>query len=242
MDVVNKKRSFWQMLSMQPAQQEVTYYNPMKIGIGKVVTVNKDGFEGLDFRVANVFEYNRSLDGRKFVHTVYELVAKPIGREPVRIRLLANPIKGATAEDAYAYSLLLLKLDHEMSWDDSMTPVLEQACADKVWIVDDDGLDENGVQVREPYHDEYPRINDLDDPYEATVHEIQDEDGDGTFEPHEVRTRTVTYYDFARLVEDAPGVQNNEFYIVEKDGGVEDEGYITMWKGDETDPSLITVL
>lgn len=241
MEFISKKRSFIDILLCRPVEQEVKFYNPLNIGIGKVIEIKYPEYDGKDFRIENVYEYTRELNGRTFIHCCYDLVSKS-GGTAERVRLLANPIKGASAEDAYPYSLLLLKLDHEQQWDDSMTPVLEDACDNKQWVVDDDGKDDDGNQVREPYHDVYYRLNDLVDPYEAEVAEIEDEDGNGKFDPSEVRTRTVTYYDFARQVEDVPGVENTEFYIVEKDGSVEEEGYITMWKGDEIDPSRITVL
>ena len=241
MEITTKKRSFWEILTFQPAVEEVKFYNPLNIGVGSIVNVNYPEYSGMDFRVSKVSEYTRNLDSRIYFHTCYDLVSKALGSGKwTSIRLLVNPIKGATAEDAYPYSILLLKLDHEQHWDEAMTPVLEKACDEKKWVVDDDGKDDNGVQVSETYHDEYFRLNDLVDPYVATVAELEAEGG--KLDPSNMRTRFTTYYDFARQVSDAPGVENTEFYIVEKDGRVEDEGYLTMWKGDEIDPAHVTVL
>jgi hypothetical protein len=238
MEVVNRKQTFLQMLTCQAPEKEVTYYNPLKLGKSAVITLQYPEYEKKDFHLDRVYECTRHLNDRTYTHAAYDLRAD----DHSLMRLLAIPIKGATVADAYAYALLLLKLDNKMDWNDDMRGVLQDACENKKWIVDDDGKDDDGNQVKAPFHDEYRRCNDLSVPYEADVADIEDDDGDGVFSAEEVRVRPMTYYDFSREVEDAPGAVSTEYFIIEKDGKSNEDGFLTMWKGDSIDPSRVVVL
>lgn len=239
MKTFKKPRSFKEVLFMKKAVSRVEFYNPLNITAGAIVNINYIGHEDIDYQVERVCEYNRAIGGDNYVTAVYDLIANVSAKgKKQRVRLYANQIADATRDDAYSYNLLLLKEDFSDKWSQGLQEALDDSCRNKVWAVDDDGL-EDGVQVRNPYHDEYQRVNDVSSPYNVTIYEAKDKNGDGEFTEDEVKRRSLKYYDFCRSCEDVPGAVSREFYIVE----VESEShYVVMWKGDEIDPSRVKAL
>lgn len=227
MRIVEEKRSFLEVLVNRKPKSRVEYFNPLGMSLSSIVSINLPGHEGVDYRVSEIEEWTRTLNGRDHVHAVYIL----LDGDDTEVHVWAMPLR----KDGSDCVVAVLKVHHETVWNEEIGKSLDESLATNKWVVEDDGTDADGNKVSEPYRDEYERINEVPVAYEAFRSTLLS-DGGG------IISDTVTYYDFIRTVEDVPGAVSDELYIVVKEAKADQPGYLTMLKGDLVDSSRITVL
>jgi hypothetical protein len=223
-----KGRTLWEMLLDRlkgPVEFEV--YNPLHVKIGSAVTIDQIEWRELNFFVVSIHEYKRALGGQEFRFVDYALLARPLGGEPVLIRLRLNPVDDPAQAAGLTHHVLLLRLEDDMAYNEDLHKVVNDTT--KKFQVMEDG------EVRA----EYWRINDVATAYKAEVTIVKDVNQDGRVERNEVEKRRCEYWDYWRDVKDQAGQSQTEFLFVEMDA---ENGWFQIWKGSELDTKRVMVL
>jgi len=224
--MTTRGRTLWEMLLDRfQGPLELRSYNPLKARIGSSLMFNILDMKEYNFFVKEIREYQRTLGGRQFSFVDYVLMAKPLGADEVWVRLRLVPIEGAQAPDL-THHALVLRLYDEFAHDEAFYKVVTDTT--RKFEVREDG------RVTE----EYGRINDVTDPYEAQVTLIKDLNNDGTIERDEVQTTRVQYWDYWREVKDEAGQPVHQYLFVEMDA---ETGWFQIWRGAEIDAQKVVV-
>jgi hypothetical protein len=238
MEVVEQPRSFMQKMMFMRPKTDVTFFNPLKVHVQSTVTFDTLELRGKDFRLMNVQEYNRTLDGKVYAFTDYNLAFVPVGGDTQKVKLRVVPNGGTAKIEGREFSMLVLSLDYQQAYDQGLMDVIKDAQASKIWEVSDDGMD-GDKKVREPSKTLYARLNDNTDSFRPTVFTATDQNGDGEFQESEIKKTTIEYWDFGREFDVADKITATEFYFIEVN---REDGYIQMWKGTEVNEARIGVI
>jgi hypothetical protein len=223
---MTKGRTLWEMLlDKLQGPAEFRYYNPLHARIGSAVTLDELEWRDLNFFVLSIHEYRRTIGGQEFRFVDYALVARPLGRDKVLVRLRLVPTDDPD-EAGIAHHVLLLQLDDDRPYDRDLHKVVNDGTR-RFQVLEDDA-----VQA------EYERINDVSTPYRAEVTVARDVNLDKRVTRDEIEKRRVEYWDYWREVPDEAGQPRREFLFVEMDG---DNGWFQIWKGREFDPKKVVV-
>lgn len=222
-----KGRTLWEMLLDKiQGPAEFRYYNPLRARIGSAVTLDEVERRDLNFFVQSIHEYKRSIGGQEFRFVDYALVARPLGGDPILIRLRLMPVDDPDQIAGVAHHVLQLQLDDDLPYDEGLHKVVKDGT--KKFQVLEDGK----VQA------EYVRINDVGTPYQAEVTIVRDVNLDKHVTRDEIEKRHVDYWDYWREVKDEAGQPRREFLFVEMDG---ENGWFQIWKGGAIDPKQVMV-
>ncbi len=221
-----KGKTLWEMFVEKfQGPMEAKVYNPLKAKIGSGVMIDEVEHRDLNFFVKEIREYRRMIGPKEFTFVDYVLLARPLGKDDVLVRLRLNP--GEDADKAgIPYQVLLLRLFDDLAYDEGLHNVVKDTT--KKFEVQQDGV------VRE----EFWRINDVGGSYKATVSVVQDTDQDKKAEKSEVETLKIEYWDYWREIKDAAGQPVHEFLFVEMN---QENGWFQIWKGHEEDPRRVMV-
>ncbi len=223
---MTKGRTLWEMLlDKLQGPAEFRYYNPLHARIGSAVTLDVVEWRDLNFFVLSIHEYTRTIGGQVFRFVDYTLVARPLGRDKVLVRLRLMPVDDPD-EAGIAHHVLLLQLDDDRPYDRDLHKVVNDGTK-KFQVLEDDK-----VQA------EYERINDVSSPYRAEVTIVRDLNLDKHVTRDEIEKRRVEYWDYWREVPDEAGQPRREFLFVEMDG---ENGWFQIWKGREFDPKKVVL-
>jgi len=217
-------KTLWEMLrakSKGPVELQIT--NPLQLKIGACVNVNEIDIDEHIFYVKRIMEYKRVIDGNTYVFTDYDLLARPLGKEDVKVRIRLNPMENPDVVAGLTHNVVLLKLYEELAYDEGLHKVLTDTT--KLFEVL-----ENGVCT-----ERYYRINDVQDSYKSQVTVVKE--GDKDLEG--LVKFGLEYWDYWREVKDEAGQPFNQFLFVEMDT---DNGYFQMWRGEEIDAAQVSVL
>lgn len=185
-------------------KQESLIYNPVEAKVGGTMMIDDIDYVGLTFVIKKIKEF--AVGRNKF--TDYELLARPIDGEDVRLKLRISP-----NEDGY--SLLLLRLYHESPFDQGLYDVVRHK--DMKFVIDQESL---GI------HEEFWRVHDIHSSHKATVKVLRDVDGDGKVRADEVVTTKLEFWDFSRMTV-LDEVELEEFLFVEMDN----DAMFQIWRG-----------
>jgi hypothetical protein len=246
----------WTGQEEKPEPLEMNFYNPYRVRVGNVFTLDTLDHSELSFRLRNLRQIKRRIGGQSFVHGDYNLLATPHGGEPVNVMLrmipkenssdhnvvllTPNATYGVGMPDTEGYNQYLREQD-ELDVGERDNPQATQ----QDFIFQQEHIDwfYNEALTKLEFYDTdadgnevtYYRVNDVQEPWEAEIAIVEDDDGDGTVEEHEIDYHNIRYWDFWTEFEE-DGVKVTEWLIVE-----DDNGYITFWKGRAIDPNRITV-
>ena len=219
---MTKGRTLWEMLLARvQGPVEFRHYNPLHARVGTSVMINEIDWKDYNFFIREIREYRRTLGGKDFLFADYVLLARPLGKDDVWVRLRLNPVADPDAAGGLTHDALLLRLDDEMAYDENFYKVVTDSTK-KFQVLD------NG-QVTEEYY----RINDVAEPYKAQVTVMKDTDSD------EVETVQLEYWDYWREVKDEAGQPLRQYLFVEMDAKT---GWFQLWKGQEVDPQRVLVI
>lgn len=206
-EIILRKLGWWK--DPPPTVHETNVYNPLKAKVGSSVHIDLLDFRGRNLFVKEVREM--AVGNDKFTDLVLE--AKDTkGDLTCRLRL----VPGADA--------VLLTLLEEMGYSEDFHNIVK---------------DESGkFNVEEPDRvDEYWRVRDVKSSHSAVVTTMQDDDGSGKVDDHEVKTERIEFWDYSRLTQ-IEGVQKEEFVFVEMNS---DNGWFQIWRGAQVNPESIRV-
>jgi hypothetical protein len=224
---MTKGRTLWEMLlDKLQGPAEFRYYNPLHARIGSAVTLDDVEWRDLNFFVLSIHEYRRTIGPREFFFVDYTLVARPLGRDKVLVRLRLMPVDDPEQAAGVSHHVLLLQLDDDRPYDRGLHKVVNDGTK-KFQVLEDDT-----VQA------EYERINDVTSPYRAEVTIVRDLNLDKRVTRDEIEKRRVEYWDYWREIPDEAGQLHHEFLFVEMDG---ENGWFQIWKGSEIDPKRVVV-
>lgn len=195
-------------------KQESLIYNPVEAKVGGTMMIDDIDYVGLTFIIKKIKEYE--IGRNKF--TDYELLARPIDGEDVRLKLRVSP-------NDDGYSLLLLRLYHESPFDQGLYDVVRHK--DMKFVIDQEDL---GI------HEEFWRVNDIRSSHKATVKILRDIDGDGKVRADEVTKSNLEIWDFWRnTVLDE--VELTEYLFVEMDN----DAMFQIWRGSAIDSERVEI-
>ncbi len=232
MQIFKQKQSFFDFLFRRPVEQIVKFYNPLEIRPDSTIKLPLDG-ETTEFRLAEVCEYKRILNGNEHFFTDYTLVSRGIGKEKQRVTLRVTPNEDASPEDGYEYTCLLLRLDDKLEYSEDIQNTLIEADRNREWVITLEGP-EDGLAGGETQTIVYPRLNGFKFPFDVEVACVKDQNKNKCLDYNEASTSRLKYWDFSRETEDG-----EEFFFVEMDGKT---GYVTMYRGNELNPSSVEVI
>lgn len=217
-------KTLWEMLTTKAKPPvELQIANPLKLKIGSCVRVNDIDLKELSFYTKRILEYNRLINGTEHIFTDYELMARPLGGDDVKIRLRLNPMESPDEVAGLTHNVVLLTLYTEQGYDEGLHKVVTDTT--KLFEVL-----ENGVCT-----ERYYRINDVQDSYKPSVTVVKE--GDKDFE--NLESLHLEYWDYWRTIKDEAGQEFNQFLFVEMDT---DNGWFQMWRGEEIDALQVSVL
>jgi hypothetical protein len=207
---------------------EERYENPLRAKIGSAVTLEETDLKDLNFFVKEIRAYRRKIGSQSFVFVDYVLLARPLGKADVWVRLRLVPLEGADADRiaGLTHHALFLRLDDEFAYEESFHKVLTDTTK-KFEVL------EGGKVV-----EEYWRINDVQDSYRAEVSVIRDTDSDGRVTSDEVEMVSLDYWDYWREVKGEAGQPVRQYLFVEMD---RKNGWFQLWRGQETDSQKVFV-
>jgi len=218
------KKTLWEMLKAKVAGPvELRITNPLKLKIGNSVRIDELDLKDFHFTVKRIMEYKRTIGGSDFFFTDYDLVARPLAGEEVKIRLRLNPMENPDKVAGLTHNVVLLKLYDELAYDEGLYKVVTDKT--KKFEVNQDGV----------CTERYFRINDVQDPYRPAVTVVKEGDKD----TDDLRKLNLEYWDYWREEKDEGGTPFNQFLFVEMD---KDDGWFQMWRGQEIDPQQVSVL
>jgi hypothetical protein len=206
---------------------ELSYYNPLHARVGAGVTIDLLPWRDLPFRLVAIHEYRRVIGGQQFPFVDYVLQARPLGKDPVVVRLRLNPVDDPEAAAGLTHHVLLLQQTEDMPYNEELHRVVQDSTR-TLQIRQDD-------QVQA----EYTRINDVTTPYQAEVTILTDKNQDQRVQSDEIETQRLVYWDYWREVADEAGQPQREFLFVEMN---EDNGWMQMWQGSAIDPQRVMVI
>jgi hypothetical protein len=221
-------KTLWEMfLEHFEGPVEMQFYNPLKARVGGAVMIDLIDWRDRQFRVQEIREYRRHIEGKSFTFVDYVLLDRPLGQPDLTVRLRINPVADPTKVAGLQHQVLLLQLFDEMPYDEGLHQVVNDTTR-RFEVI------ENG-QVTE----EYWRLHDVVGPYKAQVSVLQDTDRDGKAEKQEVQRVQLEYWDYWREIQDAAGQALAQFLFVEMDKRT---GWFQIWRGEEVDPQKVFVV
>jgi hypothetical protein len=220
-----KGKTLWEMLTERLHKGSgngagIPFANPLDLRVGSGVTVayaNGPEFTNYDFSAQEIREYTRSIGGQEFRFTDY--VLRGVNKKsfdaddvlPARLRAVPNSAGG--------HDSLLLRLYDEFGFAEDFLGVLKDTTG--VFEVKDD---KTGAA------DEFTRINDLREPYEAAVLVVSETTPDGKAANGKASPLKVEYWDYWRDTDIGGGNTGKEFVFVEMNS---DTGWFQIWRGRE---------
>jgi hypothetical protein len=222
-----KGRTLWEMLMAKlhgPA--ELHYYNPLQAKVGGSIMLDVIDWRDYNFFIKEIRQYKRTIENRPFLFVDYELLARPLHGEDLRVRLRLNPADDPEAAGP-THTALLLHLYDEVAYDEGLYKVVTDTTR-KFEVV------ENG-QVTE----EYWRINDVTGSYKAQVSVLKDENKDGRVDEDEVEKMELEYWDYWRDTTDQVGQPLRQYLFVEMNTA---NGWFQIWRGEEIDSQKVVVV
>lgn len=217
-------QTLWQRLTKGREVVEFKYTNPAKAKIGSSFSLDVIGYRDLMFTLREIHDYKRTINGKTINFADYVLLARPIGKEDVEIRLRFMPV--AVPDAQLTHNIVVLTKYDEMGFNQGLDGALRDTTGELI-------VTENSVDEK------YWRLNGHVLPYNADVAIVRDINNDGKVESDEVENVSVEYWDFSRITTDEAQQQYTQYLFVELD---KDSKVQTMWRGEEVDPERITVL
>ena len=204
-----KNKLFGKPEAKPPGESAV--YNPLSIQCGSFVAVDAIDFRGKNFRVVEIQEYDHAVGGKQFKLVNYVL---RFDEEVVRLR--------AVPSEDRAKVMLLTRYD-DLAYNEGLHNVVRDTT--RKFVVDDPAA---GL------HEEYWRVEDVQESYKASVTILREGGGDA---PPEVSHAQLEYWDYWRDTE-LDGVKATQYLYVEMNT---ESGWFQIWRGMETDPERILV-
>lgn len=195
-EILLRKAGLWRGKS-----EDRKVYNPLNARVGCPVSVNTVYHQGQNFLVQSI----TACESRGQRWTDYEVLARPIGGEEVRLKL-----RSVTPD-----SVAVLRLDDDFGYSQDFRQVLN----DNNFIVKNDGQPD----------EEFFRVGGVKKSHAVTRKTLEDLNSDGRIDPNEVRDSKVEMWDYSRSAE-IDGVQTEEFLFVELD---KDNGWFQIWRGEQ---------
>ena len=199
---------------------EYRFFNPLSMEIGNHVDLDVEGKRGIAFQLERICVYQTHILDETFEQTDYWLKGvSPTSSEYVRCVLRLEEDRDSFSETGcrvYVYDLF-----EEFPWDEDFEQIL---------------YDESNIFVveEEESRQDFYRIANVFDAYQATVVDLFDKDQDGNVDDSEITCKAVEYWDYS-----TQGELGDEFLWVVKDS---DTGYFTLLKGVETSAQNVMVI
>lgn len=206
--------TLWEILTKKVKTEEQKIYNPLGASVGNAIKVESLEYESLIFTIYGIREVKRDISKEIFSFTDYDILAKPLDKEPVKLRLRLIP---RTEQDSTSqYDVLLLKHTDELAWDDAFY---------------DSIANQDQIELGEGY--DYFRVGGLKTPWEAISTYLQDTDHSKKIEKDEVKKTNIKYFDFESLHD-----EKHNYYIVEMNA---ETGYFDIYQGELFDIQRVSI-
>lgn len=238
-------KTAWQILKDSYKQKttptELQFHNPLQARIGKTIVRfgDVDDLKDLNLQVESIDVFKTRVNNKDYLSTDYNLSAN-ILKQPKPLRVTLRLIADDDASNELHHKFQILRPYQEQSWDQGFFDYLnagDQEAEDNGWKTIKCNYDENNVELEEPL--KYWRVEQVSDPYQATVTSMADENKDGKIDENELKTRKVTYWDYARTKVDEETKQESPEYLwVEMDKSAR---YFIIRKGEEVLSTQVSV-
>lgn len=226
-------RSLWERMTSQnksvpESPLEDRYEKPAKIRVGGVMAVNTIDYSSLVFTVQDLWQWTRTIGGKKRIITDYRIRAVPHDGEAVELLIRIIPRENPDAVNKFTHHFVVLRKFFECGWQDEperegILQAVNDPAGELVW------------QRDTPDEARFWRIH-TKSPYECKVAVLRDENGDGKVDESEVDHRRYRLWDFHRETLDEAGQKMVEYLFVHQD---QSAGDFEAWRGEEVDPSRI---
>lgn len=217
-------KTLWEMLVQRVRGDgngaAIPFYNPLNLGINSALPVpfaNGAEFADYEFSVKEIREYTRQIRGQRFVFTDY--VLRGVNRKTFDTNDELTARVRAVPNDAGTHDSLLLCVYDEFAFAEDFLGVLKDDTG-RLEMTDDENH----------RADEFTRINDVRDSYEAAVMVITGTGPDLKGTPGSVTSLKLEYWDYWRDADIGQGNTGKEFVFVEMNAGT---GWFQIWRGKE---------
>jgi len=202
--------------------EESKVYNPIKARVGCSVSINELDYRGLNFFLKEIREYVVRKDNRKHRFVDYVLLARPLGKEDVSVRLRLVP---AGSEEDFSHRAMIMTSYDSLAYDNGLDDTVRDDT--KQFVVTENDQE-----------DIYWRVNDVGTSYEATIFTLKDENGDGKVDSNEVNKAKIEFWDYSRMTE-IDGVKVEQFLFVEMN---KETGWFDLSRGAEINSTNVDVI
>lgn len=217
----------WQLLmrKLNPEKPKSSkVQNPFFAKIGSSVLLDVMDYRDMTFFVKEIKEVTRTIGTQQFPFVDYSLLSRPLGKDDVFIKLRLMPIVNAQKGHVdLTHNVLLLSKYDEMPFNQGLRDTLNA----NDFVVSDN----QGVEIAK-----YWRINDVKNSYHASL-KIVNEENDNNPDAMFLRDG-IEYWDYWREHPDEAGQIVKEYLFVEMET---DNGYFTIWKGEEINANRVDV-
>lgn len=211
--------------------EEQKIYNPIGAKIGGSITIDSLDYRGLNFFVKEIREYSVSSGGKNHRFVDYVLLARPLNKPDMWVRLRLVPDKNSGTR--LTHKAMVLKLYDEFEYNEDFKNVLEDES--KKFVIDDD---KNDADPSNDTHDEYWRVNDVGLAYTAKYLSMTDENNDGRVSQDELNRGSLDFWDYSRLT-DIDGIELEQYMFVEMD---KKSGWVQIWQGTQVSPEQVDAI
>jgi hypothetical protein len=217
--------TLWQMLTKKvkggPPPKTKVVSNPLNAKIQSSVQFDVLDYRDMTFFVQDVREMSRIISGKNFPFVDYTLLARPLGKDDVLVRLRLMPVTNPQPGDDLTHNTILMTKWDEFGYNADFREVVSG---------DDFRLHQDGTEIAR-----FWRINDVKSSYDTTAKIVNstNEKTEGSF-----ITELVEYWDYWREFNDEAGLPTKEYLFVEIN---KEDGFTTIWKGQEINARRVDV-
>lgn len=218
--------SLFEWLFRKPDPLELSYFNPVKAKIGTAFMLNVIGLRDKAFRLQEIWEYGRVVDGQPRTFGDYILRYE---NEEIRLRFI--PVEAP--DSILTHHVVVMRKYDEMPYNQELDNALR--CGSGELEITENGQVETYWR---PFLDQFGKRRATMS-YTCDMKVIRDLNNDGTIEPSEIHKFKLEYWDYSRMTKDEAGQDFTQHLFVEL---FLDSRIQVMWRGEEVDAQRITVL
>ena len=207
---------------------EDKYYNPAKLKVGGIVSVNTIDYANCIFVVKEIWQWTRNINGNKRIFADYRILARPHDGQDVELIVRVIPRENPEKDCTHHFCVLRKFFECNYDQEEEREGILRTV------------NDKNGQLVYKEGQPEEERFFRIHTPsaYYCDVAVISDTNGDGKVEEDEIHHEKWNLWDYSRETLDEAGQPMIEYLFVQQDLEYKD---FVMWRGEEVLPDRIKV-
>ena len=218
-------KTVWEMFRDRlKGDPSIAFYNPLDQLAGVSLPINSPQYEGYDFTITEIREYNRKIGGKTFIFTDYVLqgVKGMDSNTAIVLRLRVVPTESGGKD------YLLMRLYDSIEYSQDLENVVRDTTGEFQVTYGEGELDGSGESRKDGDTELYSRIGGVLSSYKANVLILTKFDSEGLAIVKDPKGAEVEYWDYFREI-DRGSTKVPQFIFVEMDTTT---GWFQIWQGE----------